>query len=68
MEKFKRNENWQTILAVRIDFLVGAFLKKKVDYSHCFSSVFFFDTPEVTKIVLPKVSTKFCIVPVAPVN
>ena len=36
--------------------LVGAFLEKRVDYSHGFSSVFFlkffFDTPEVTKIVL----------------
>ena len=32
-------------------FLVGAFLEKRVDYSHGFSSVFFFDTPEVTKIV-----------------
>ena len=40
-------------------FLVGAFLEKRVDYSHGFSSVFFklkkkFDTPEVTKIVLPQ--------------
>ena len=34
-------------------FLNGAFLKKRFDYSHGFSSVFF-DTPEVTKIVLPK--------------
>ena len=38
----------------------GAFLVKRVDYSHGFSSVFFnlkfffFDTPEVTKIVLPQ--------------
>ena len=32
-------------------FLVGAFLEKRVDYSHGFSSVFIFDTPEVTKIV-----------------
>ena len=38
-------------------FLVGAFLKKRVDYSHGFSSVFFKDQngPELTKIVLPKV-------------
>ena len=36
-------------------FLVGAFLQKRVDYSHSFSSVFFFDTAKVTKIVLPKV-------------
>ena len=33
--------------------LVSAFLEKRVDYSHGFLSVFF-DTPEVTKIVLPK--------------
>ena len=33
-------------------FLVGAFLEKRVDYIHGFSSVFFFDTPEVTEIVL----------------
>ena len=32
-------------------FLVGAFLEKRVDYSHGFSSVFF-DTPEVTKVDL----------------
>ena len=31
---------------------------KRVDYSHCFES-FFFDTPEVTKIVLPKVLQNF---------
>ena len=38
-------------------FLVGAFLKKRVDYSHGFSSVFFNDQnrPELTKIVLPNV-------------
>ena len=38
-------------------FLVGAFLEKRVDYSHGFLSVFFkffFDTPEVNKIVLPQ--------------
>ena len=40
-------------------FLVGAFLEKRVDCSHGFSSVFFFDTPEVTKIVLPKVLQNF---------
>ena len=40
-------------------FLVGAFLDKRVDYSHGFSSVFFFDTPEVTKIDLPKVLQNF---------
>ena len=34
--------------------LVGAFLKQRVDYSHGFSSVIFFDTPEVTEIVLPQ--------------
>ena len=39
-------------------FLVCAFLKR-ADYSHGFSSVFFFDTPEVTKIVLPKVLQNF---------
>ena len=47
-------------------FLVGAFLKKRVDYSHGFSSVFFkffFDTPEVTKIVLPKVLQNFQMTP-----
>ena len=32
-------------------FLVGVLLEKRVDYRHGFSSVFFFDTPEVTKIV-----------------
>ena len=36
-------------------FLVGAFLKKRVDYSHGFSSVYFLRPPESTKIVLPKV-------------
>ena len=40
-------------------FSVSAFLKKRVDYSHGFSGVFFFDTPEVTKIVLPKVLQNF---------
>ena len=41
-------------------YLFGPFLKKRVDYSHGFLSVFFFDTPEVTKIVLQnfKVSLK----------
>ena len=41
-----------------LSFLVGAFLKKRDDYSHGFSSVFFLfflRPPEVTKIVLPKV-------------
>ena len=40
-------------------FLVGAFLKTRVDYSHGFSSVFHFDTPEITKVVLPKVLQNF---------
>ena len=40
-------------------FSVGAFLKKRVDYSHGFSSVFSFDTPEVIKIVLTKVLQNF---------
>ena len=40
-------------------FLVGAFLEKRVDHSHGFSSVFFFDAPELTKIVLPKVLQNF---------
>ena len=44
---------------VYYDFLVGAFLEKRVYYSHGFSSVFFFDTPEVTKIVLPTVLQNF---------
>ena len=35
------------------------FFKKRVDYSQFFSSVFFFDTPELTKIVLPKVLQNF---------
>ena len=38
--------------------LVGSFLKKRVDYSHGFSSVFL-RPPEVTKIVLPKVLQNF---------
>ena len=33
-------------------FLVGAFLEKRVECSHGVSSVFLYDTPEVTKIVL----------------
>ena len=39
--------------------LVGAFLKKRVDYSYGSSSVFFFGTPEVTKIILPEVLQNF---------
>ena len=39
-------------------FLNGSFFKKKVDYSHGFSSVFL-RSPEVTKIVLPKVLQNF---------
>ena len=39
-------------------FLDDAYLEKRVDYCHGFSSVFFFDTPEVTKIVLPEVLQK----------
>ena len=37
-------------------FLVGAFLKKRVDYSQvmAFRQCLFFDTPEVTKMILPK--------------
>ena len=46
-----------------LQFLVGAFLKKRVDNSHGFSSVllfhFFFDTPEVTRIVQRKVVQNF---------
>ena len=42
-----------------LQFLVGAFLEKRVDYSHGFSSVFFFRPPELTKIVLPKVLQNF---------
>ena len=41
-----------------ISFLVGAFLEKRVDYSHGFSSVFL-RPPELTKIVLPKVLQNF---------
>ena len=40
-------------------FLVGAFLEKRVDYRHGFSSVFFLRPPELTKIVLPKVLQNF---------
>ena len=51
------------LATVMTHFLVGAFLEKRVDYSHGFSSVCFlknfFDTPEVTKIVLPKVLQNF---------
>ena len=36
-------------------FLVGAFLKKRVDYSHGFSSVFFFRYTWSDQIVLPEV-------------
>ena len=51
---------WRAFETAKLEkmFLVGAFLKKRVDYSHCFLSVFF-DTPEVTKIVLPKVLQNF---------
>ena len=42
-------------------FLVGAFFEKRVDYSHGFSSVFFPDTPEVSKIVLRKVLQNFMV-------
>ena len=42
----------------KLIFLVGAFLEKRVDYSHGFSSVFF-DTPEMTKIVLPNALQNF---------
>ena len=34
-------------------------MKKRVDYSHGFSSVFFLKPPEVTKIVLPNVLQNF---------
>ena len=44
-------------------FLVGAFHEKRVNYSHGFPSVFFFDTPEVTKIVLPKILQNFKVSP-----
>ena len=47
------------ILVDRVSFLVGAFLEKRVDYSHGFSSVFFLRPPELTKIVLPKVLQNF---------
>ena len=43
----------------KTSFLVGAFLKKRVDYSHGFLSVFFLRPPELTKIVLPKVLQNF---------
>ena len=46
---FKKKRKWSFTI----------FFKKRVDYSHGFSSVFFFDTPEVTKIVLPKVLQNF---------
>ena len=39
-------------------FLVGAFLEKRVDYSHGFSLVFL-RPPELAKIVLPKVLQNF---------
>ena len=42
-----------------VHFFSRPFLGKRVHYSHGFSSVFFFDTPEVTKIVLPKVLQNF---------
>ena len=47
------------ILVDRVSFLVGAFLEKRVDYSHGFSSVFFLRPPALTKIVLPKVLQNF---------
>ena len=40
-------------------FLIGAFLVKRVDYSHGFSSVFSSRTPDLTKIILPKVLQNF---------
>ena len=43
----------------RTHFLVGAFLEKRVDYSHGFSSVLFLRPPELTKIVLPKFLPSF---------
>ena len=47
------------LYSINIPSLVGAFLKKRVDYSHGFSSVFFSRPPELTKIVLPKVLPNF---------
>ena len=54
---------WDIFVPLRYFFLVGAFLEKRVDYSHGFLSVFFFNTPGVTKIVLPKVlqNLKLCL-------
>ena len=52
----------QAVYQFSLKFLVGAFLKERVGYSHGFPSVFFyffFDTLEVTKIVLPKVLQNF---------
>ena len=43
---------------IQCSFLVDAFLEKRVDYSHGFSSVFL-RPPERTKIVLPKVLKNF---------
>ena len=40
-------------------FLVGAFLEKKSTIVMAFRQCFFFDTPEVTKTVLPKVLQNF---------
>ena len=40
---------------LKIITIFFSFPEKRVDYSHGFSSAFFFDTPEVTKTVLPKV-------------
>ena len=40
-------------------FLVGAFLEKESTIVMDFRQCFFFDTPEVTKIVLPKVLQNF---------
>ena len=64
------------LLKIIKQFLVRAFLEKRVDYSHGFSSVFFFkkifNTPEVTKIVLPqklyKILRRRQTVPVGPKN
>ena len=49
-------------------FLVGAFLEKRVDYRHGFSSVFFFKTTWTDQNSSTKSSTKFQISPVGPGN
>ena len=50
--------SWLNKMKLICTFLLGAFLEKRVDYSHGFSAVLL-RPPELTKIVLPKVLQNF---------